>query len=157
MPFLLLRRRFMPLHFFSFPNPTKPYPLRRFPNPNPSLTTSSSSSLAMSATNISGGVYVPPMRRLRSVVEVPSPSNGARSPLCSPSAPPSTSSPAVSNGAWRDSSWQQTAGYSTCAYDDWSDDDSDRERDRSPASSKVYLSPPPPPSFTVLTLAASNL
>lgn len=48
---------------------------------------------------------------------------------------------AVSNGGWRDSaagpSWQQSAGYSRRAYDDWSDDDSDIERDRSPVSSKV--------------------
>lgn len=73
---------------------------------------------------------MPPMRRLRSVIEVPS-SNGAR---------PMTAS-AVSNGGWRDSaagpSWQQSAGYSRRAYDDWSDDDSDIERDRSPVSSKV--------------------
>ncbi|KAJ3694362.1 hypothetical protein LUZ60_009842 [Juncus effusus] len=117
----LLHRRFMPFPL-SFPNPNNPRFLR-------------TSAPMAGAANSSAGLYVPPMRRLRSVIE----SNGKQ---FSPAPPPPLYQPpaVVGRGNWGESkvgaSWKQSAGFSRYAYDDdddWSDDDSDRgDRDKSP-------------------------
>jgi len=105
------------------------------------------------------GVYVPPMRRLRSVIAS---TNGSLAPPPSAAAQPqqaartlewpmderSLSPPSPPQPHRRDIPplprppqpehfRQQSAGYSRYAYDDFSEDDSDREMDRTSVSSKV--------------------
>lgn len=105
------------------------------------------------------GVYVPPMRRLRSVIAS---TNGSLAPP--PSAAAQAQQPARTP-EWRadersrgapplpqprrreallpprppppEHYRQQSAGYARYAYDDFSEDDSDRDMDRSSVSSKV--------------------
>ncbi|KQK02430.1 hypothetical protein BRADI_2g01360v3 [Brachypodium distachyon] len=138
--------------------------LSRNPNPSPGSNGASllpspsphhSSSAAMS-TGGGGGVYVPPMRRLRSVIAS---TNGslAPPPLAQPAWTPewradgrSNSPPSPPQQQQRRAAplpprppppqqpplRQQSAGYARYAYDDFSEDESDREMDRSSASSK---------------------
>jgi ATP-dependent RNA helicase DHX36 len=130
-----------------------PSPLFLSRNPNPSPSTNRSSAPAAMSTS---GVYVPPMRRLRSVIAstngslVPPPSQAqqaARTPewrmdgrsLSPPSAPQPRrrEAPLPPRPPLPEHFRQQSAGYSRYAYDDYSEDDSDREMDRSSVSSKV--------------------
>lgn len=107
-------------------------------NPTPGL---------MKSHSAGGGVYVPPIPRLRSVIAS---ANGtlttARSVdydwrdagagqgaiTLNPTAP----APAAADG-FPPYFRQQSSHYARYAYDDYSDDDSDRDMEVSPASSKV--------------------
>jgi ATP-dependent RNA helicase DHX36 len=131
--------------------PIMPAPLFLSQNPNPSPASASPS---MSSTN---GVYVPPMRRLRSVIAstsgnlAPPPSvQPAWSPdwradgrSLSPPSPPQTQRrsaalpprPPPQRQPQTQPMRQQSAGYSRYAYDDFSEEESDREMDRVSVSS----------------------
>ncbi|XP_071683938.1 DExH-box ATP-dependent RNA helicase DExH3 isoform X1 [Lolium perenne] len=131
--------------------PIMPAPLFLSQNPNPSASPAPAS---MSSTN---GVYVPPMRRLRSVIAstsgnlAPPPSvQPAWTPdwradgrSLSPPSPPQTQRrsaalpprPPPQRQPQTQPMRQQSAGYSRYAYDDFSEEESDREMDRVSVSS----------------------
>uniref|UniRef100_A0ACD5TS24 Uncharacterized protein n=1 Tax=Avena sativa TaxID=4498 RepID=A0ACD5TS24_AVESA len=155
----VLRGRLRPLRRPRPPIMPSPLFLSRNPNPSPSSSASlasphlpsPSASAAMSSTN---GVYVPPMRRLRSVIastngnlapppsvqpawtpewradgrslSPPSPPQPQRRAAPLPPRPPPPQTQPLR---------QQSAGYSRYAYDDFSEEDSDREMDRTSVSS----------------------
>lgn len=149
------------IRYLRRPRPlTMPTPLflSRNPNPSPSSTNPHLSSDPRSAAMSTSGVYVPPMRRLRSVIAstngslAPPPSTAAqqtartpewrmdeRSP--SPPSPPQPRRrdiPPLPRPPQPEHFRQQSAGYARyAAYDDFSEDDSDREMDRTSVSSKV--------------------
>ncbi|KAG2587340.1 hypothetical protein PVAP13_5NG135700 [Panicum virgatum] len=139
---------------------TMPTPLflSRNPNPTPSATNPHLPSDPRSAPMSTSGVYVPPMRRLRSVIAS---TNGSLAPPPSAAAQPqqaartlewpmderSLSPPSPPQPHRRDIPplprppqpehfRQQSAGYARYAYDDFSEDDSDREMDHTSVSSK---------------------
>jgi ATP-dependent RNA helicase DHX36 len=133
--------------------PIMPSPLFLSPNPNPSPSPSAPMSTG-------GNVYVPPMRRLRSVIASTS-GNLAPPPSVQPAwtpewradgrslSPPSPPPPQTQRRTaalpprppppqTQQPLRQQSAGYSRYAYDDFSEEESDREMDRtSVSSSKV--------------------
>ncbi|CAO2193358.1 unnamed protein product [Urochloa humidicola] len=139
---------------------TMPTPLflSRNPNPSPSATNPHLQSDPRPAAMSTSGVYVPPMRRLRSVIAstngsvAPPPSAAAqaqqaartpewrtdeRSP--SPPSPPQPrrrDMPPIPRPPQPEHFRQQSAAYARYAYDDFSEDDSDRDIDRSSVSSK---------------------
>jgi ATP-dependent RNA helicase DHX36 len=132
--------------------PIMPSPLFLSPNPNPSTPSAPMST--------GGNVYVPPMRRLRSVIASTS-GNLAPPPSVQPAwtpewradgrslSPPSPPPPQTQRRTaalpprppppqTQQPLRQQSAGYSRYAYDDFSEEESDREMDRtSVSSSKV--------------------
>ncbi|KAK3160163.1 hypothetical protein QOZ80_1BG0056030 [Eleusine coracana subsp. coracana] len=136
-------------------SPIMPSPLFLSRNPNPSPSTNRSSPPAAMSTS---GVYVPPMRRLRSVIAstngslAPPPSaaaqvqQAARTPEWrmdersrnppSPPQPRRREAPLPPRPPPAEHYRQQSAGYARYAYDDFSEDDSDRDMDRSSVSSK---------------------
>jgi ATP-dependent RNA helicase DHX36 len=140
---------------------TMPTPLflSRNPNPTPSATNPHLPSDPRSAPMSTSGVYVPPMRRLRSVIAstngslAPPPSAAAQPqqaartlewPLdersLSPPSPPQPHRrdiPPLPRPPQPEHFRQQSAGYARYAYDDFSEDDSDREMDHTSVSSKV--------------------
>ncbi|GJN37669.1 hypothetical protein PR202_gb26649 [Eleusine coracana subsp. coracana] len=139
-------------------SPIMPSPLFLSRNPNPSPSTNRSSPPAAMSTS---GVYVPPMRRLRSVIAstngslAPPPSaaaqvqQAARTPEWrmdersrnppSPPQPRRREAPLPPRPPPAEHYRQQSAGYARYAYDDFSEDDSDRDMDRSSVSSKWQL------------------
>nr|CAB3472473.1 unnamed protein product [Digitaria exilis] len=133
--------------------------LSRNPNPSPSSTNPHLSSDPRSAAMSTSGVYVPPMRRLRSVIAstngslAPPPPAAAQVQQTAPTpewrmderspSPPSPSQPRrrdippLPRPPRPEHFRQQSAGYARyAAYDDFSEDDSDREMDRTSVSSK---------------------
>jgi ATP-dependent RNA helicase DHX36 len=140
---------------------TMPSPLflSRNPNPSPGTTNPHLSSTPVSAAMSTTGVYVPPMRRLRSVIAstngslAPPPSAAAqaqqtaRTPewlvdgrSLSPPSPPQPRRrdlPPLPRPPQPEHFRQQSAGYARYAYDDFSEDDSDKDMDRTSVSSKV--------------------
>lgn len=140
---------------------TMPSPLflSRNPNPSPGTTNPHLSSPPASAAMSTTGVYVPPMRRLRSVIAstngslAPPPSaaaqaqQAARTPewpvdgrSLSPPSPPQPrrrDMPPLPRPPQPEHFRQQSAGYVRYAYDDFSEDDSDKDMDRTSVSSKV--------------------
>ncbi|ONM30512.1 DExH-box ATP-dependent RNA helicase DExH3 [Zea mays] len=138
---------------------TMPSPLFLSRNPNTSLGTTNPhlSSPPVSAAMSTTGVYVPPMRRLRSVIAstngslAPPPSAAAqaqqtRTPewlvdgrSLSPQSPPQLRRrdiPPLPRPPLPEHYRQQSAGFARYAYDDFSEDDSDKDIDRTSVSSK---------------------
>ncbi|XP_062191731.1 DExH-box ATP-dependent RNA helicase DExH3-like isoform X1 [Phragmites australis] len=149
------------VRFLRRPRPLimpSPLFLSRNPNPSPSKTSPYLSLPPASSAMSTSGVYVPPMRRLRSVIActngslAPPPSAAAqaqqtvRTPewrkdgrSLSPPSPPQPrrrEMPPLPRPPQPEHCRQQSAGYARYAYDDFSEDDSDREMDRTSISSK---------------------
>ncbi|VAH55307.1 unnamed protein product [Triticum turgidum subsp. durum] len=152
----VLRGRLRPLRR---PRPLiMPSPLFLYRNPSPSTSSSASPQLPSPSAMSTSGVYVPPMRRLRSVIASTN-GNLAPPPAVQPAwtpewradgrslSPPSPPQPQRRTAALpprppppqTQPLRQQTAGYSRYAYDDFSEEDSDREMDRTSVSSKRML------------------
>ncbi|KAF7020340.1 hypothetical protein CFC21_033457 [Triticum aestivum] len=149
----VLRGRLRPLRR---PRPLiMPSPLFLSRNPSPSTSSSASPQLPSPSAMSTSGVYVPPMRRLRSVIASTN-GNLAPPPAVQPAwtpewradgrslSPPSPPQPQRRTAALpprppppqTQPLRQQTAGYSRYAYDDFSEEESDREMDRTSVSSK---------------------
>ncbi|XP_072964463.1 DExH-box ATP-dependent RNA helicase DExH3-like [Typha angustifolia] len=137
----VLRGRIHPRPFMTMSLVPFSYPLLRNPRPritalNPRTTGGNpSSTAAMKASSAAGGVYVPPVRRLLSMIAS---ADGTLTTARSVDYEWRNGGGSLTGGDGDGFRYfrQQSSGYSRYAYDECSDDESDRDMESSSASNK---------------------